>query len=137
MNKGCALEAPRNVDAQLAAADDDDDAAVADVGPATGSREPTPPPSPTLAAIVAERVANGESVGVNDDDTLLEPAGEKEPAELNVEATVEATSRRENNAPVSKQSRPRQEIQIRVTKEPSPGKILTRVKRILNLISAL
>ena len=42
-----------------------------------------------------------------------------------------------NNAPVSKQSRPRQEIQIRVTKEPSPGKILTRVKRRLNLMSDL
>ena len=93
MKKGRALEAPRNVDAQLAAADDDDDAAVADVGPATGSREPTPPPSPTLAAIVAERVANGESVGVNDDDTLLEPAG-GEPAGLNVDAAVEGATRR-------------------------------------------
>jgi hypothetical protein len=68
---------------------------VADVGPASTSREPTPPPSsPTLAAIVAERVADGDSVGVDDADTLLEPAGGNEPARLNVEATVEATSRR-------------------------------------------
>ena len=81
------------MDAELAAADDD--AAVADVGPASTSREATPPPtSPTLAAIVAERVADGDSVGVDDGDALLEPAGEIEPAELNVEATVEATSRR-------------------------------------------
>ena len=83
-----ALEAPRAVDAELAAADDD--AAVQDVGPASTSRAATPPPtSPSLAAIVAERVADGDRVGVDDADTLLEPAGGNESA-LNVEATVEA-----------------------------------------------
>ena len=81
------------MDAELAAADDD--AAVADVGPASTSREATPrPTSPTLAAIVAERVADGDRVGVDDADTLLEPAGGNDSA-LNVEATVAASSRRQ------------------------------------------
>jgi len=82
----------------LAAADDD--AAVEDVGPASTSRAATPPPtSPSLAAIVAERVADGDRVGVDDADTLLELAGGNESA-LNVEATVEASRRQKQVARV-------------------------------------
>ena len=78
----------------------DDDAAVADVGPASTSRAATPPPtSPSLAAIVAETVADGDRVGVDDADTLLEPAGGNESA-LNVEATVEASLRQKQAARV-------------------------------------
>ena len=67
-----------------------------DLHDASASREAaTPPPtSPTLAAIVAERVADGDRVGVDDGDTLLEPPDGKDSA-LNVEATVAASSRRQ------------------------------------------